>query len=507
MTRFNLVRHGAILAALLGSTTAARADVTAQQVWDAWKSQMAVYGDAGLTIGAETMSGDTLTVASIAVNVSDEYGDMSVTSMMGPITFTEQGDGTVLIEMPESYPVLISFDNDEYFQLEISQENVQMVASGTPEAVNYDISADRYAIEVAEISPEMEEDATFEAGVVALNDISGSYRIATDNLQRYAYDVEIGSVEADVVIRETGGEGIVSFGGDVAELMLSANVAIPLGMTMADFEDDPGFAQGFAFEGGYGFGQSDYAFELDIDGDYAQGTIGIAGGSFDIAMSLDGARYETRTEGLSANVNIPEEFPLPIDVALDELALAFDVPLSQSDSPRDVSALFALRNLSVGDPIWSMLDPGAVLPRDPGTVVIDLSGQVTPAFDFLDPEQQMQAMMADMPGELNTLTLNELTVRLAGAEVLGTGAFTFDNTDLETFDGLPRPEGMVTLNINGANGLLDKLVQMGLIPEDQVMMPRMMMGMFATPVGDDQLETVLEINEQGQILANGQRLQ
>jgi hypothetical protein len=35
----------------------------------------------------------------------------------------------------------------------------------------------------------------------------------------------------------------------------------------------------------------------------------------------------------------------------------------------------------------------------------------------------------------------------------------------------------------------------------------MMMGMFATPVGDDMLETVLEVNDQGHVLANGQRLQ
>ena len=115
-------------------------------------------------------------------------------------------------------------------------------------------------------------------------------------------------------------------------------------------------------------------------------------------------------------------------------------------------------------------------------------------------------MMTDVPGELNGVQITELTVRGAGAEITGGGAFTFDNSDLETFDGLPRPEGQVDFAINGVNGLVDKLIQMGLIPEEEAMMPRMMLGMFATPVGDDMLTSTIEVNSEGHLLANGQRL-
>ena len=105
------------------------------------------------------------------------------------------------------------------------------------------------------------------------------------------------------------------------------------------------------------------------------------------------------------------------------------------------------------------------------------------------------------------MAINDLTVKIAGAEVMGTGAFTFDNTDMTTIPGMPRPEGSLELNINGVNGLLDKLVGMGLIPEDQAMMPRMMMGMFATVVGEDQLTSKIEIDAAGGIFANGQQIQ
>jgi Uncharacterized protein conserved in bacteria (DUF2125) len=72
---------------------------------------------------------------------------------------------------------------------------------------------------------------------------------------------------------------------------------------------------------------------------------------------------------------------------------------------------------------------------------------------------------------------------------------------------MPRPEGVIDISINGANALMDNLVAMGLIPEDQVMMARMMIGMFATPVGEDMLTSKIEFTPEGGILANGQQIQ
>jgi hypothetical protein len=137
---------------------------------------------------------------------------------------------------------------------------------------------------------------------------------------------------------------------------------------------------------------------------------------------------------------------------------------------------------------------------------LGLNAKVTPFFDFLDPEQQEAAMMTDVPGELNSVVITELVIKGAGAEITGDGAFTFDNSDLQSFDGFPRPEGQVNFVINGVNGLVDNLILMGLIPEDEAMMPRMMIGMFTTPVGDDMLTSTIEVNSEGHVLANGQRL-
>ncbi|MFD2438949.1 hypothetical protein ACFSS8_00315 [Paracoccus kondratievae] len=68
------------------------------------------------------------------------------------------------------------------------------------------------------------------------------------------------------------------------------------------------------------------------------------------------------------------------------------------------------------------------------------------------------------------------------------------------------PVGELNASYEGVNGLIDKLSTIGLIPEDQAMSVRMMMAMFAKPVGDDKLETKLEFKEDGSIFANGQQI-
>jgi PPE-repeat protein len=138
-----------------------------------------------------------------------------------------------------------------------------------------------------------------------------------------------------------------------------------------------------------------------------------------------------------------------------------------------------------------------------------MTGKVTPFVNLLDPVAMAQLeATGGVPGELNALTLEDLTVEVAGAKLGGSGAFTFDNSDLQTFGGVPRPNGEVTLSLDGANGLIDKLIAMGVLTAQDAMGARMMMGMFAVPGdGPDSLTSSIRINEQGHVLANGMRIQ
>ena len=98
--------------------------------------------------------------------------------------------------------------------------------------------------------------------------------------------------------------------------------------------------------------------------------------------------------------------------------------------------------------------------------------------------------------------MNEILLSLAGANLTGTGSLDFNN------DGpVPMPAGTINLMLVGGNGLLDTLVEMGLVPEEQAMGARMMLGMFARPGdGEDTLVSEITFQEDGAILANGQRI-
>ena len=133
--------------------------------------------------------------------------------------------------------------------------------------------------------------------------------------------------------------------------------------------------------------------------------------------------------------------------------------------------------------------------------IIDIAGSGVLAEDVFDPEVMEE--LAAPPGQLNALKVNELKLTIAGAELTGDGEFAFNNQF-----GIPMPSGVANLMLVGGNGLLDTLVGMGLVPEEQAMGARMMMGLFARPGdGEDTLVSTIEVKEEGSILANGQRIQ
>ena len=499
------IRHSAIIVAILSGTTA-YADVTAQQVWNNWTEQMAVYGQ-GFTTGGEDMSGDTLTISDVKIEMSDD--EASIVAALGDIDLTENGDGTVNIKMGTSYPITVDltpeYGDPATVNVTVSQSEMVLKVSGVPDAMIYDIAADSYGMRVDSIEDDESMDVEVVDLAIAMLDLSGTYSVSQDTLSRIAYAFNVGALDINAHFNEIDSDGFFKANGDIADLAMFANIVTPIDMEL-DAEMPP-FVDGLAMEGGYSFGQTDYSFDYNFPDDSGSGAAAIEGGGLELSIDVDGAAYSGESRGIDVSLLLPNLAPFPLQASLAKYGFEALIPLSQGeDGPRDARLAFNITDFAISDTLWNIADPAEILPREPLTIALAVDAQVTPFFDFLDPAQQESAMMSNIPGEVNGVQITELTIRGAGAEITGDGAFTFDNTDLLTFDGFPRPEGQATFAINGINGLVDKLIQIGLIPEDQAMMPRMMLGMFATPVGDDMLTSTIEVNAEGQVLANGQRL-
>jgi len=225
-------------------------------------------------------------------------------------------------------------------------------------------------------------------------------------------------------------------------------------------------------------------------------------------FDADSLRFEGEGEGGSLTLAGSDfMLPFPIEISFGNASANLAFPLLANDAPQAFAYGFSLNELVVADDLWNLIDAGNALDRSPASLTFDISGELTNSNDLVDPATWELIDQGLVPVEPNSVAINEIALGVIGAVVTASGAFTFDNSDLETFGGLPRPEGSASARAVGLNAAIDQLIAAGLIGEQDVAMPRMFMGMFAVAQGDDELTTEVEINAEGHILLNGQRIQ
>ena len=120
-----------------------------------------------------------------------------------------------------------------------------------------------------------------------------------------------------------------------------------------------------------------------------------------------------------------------------------------------------------------------------------------------DATAEEAAPEMSQPFEPTELTINKFAIDAVGAKVDVSGALTVPEGGT-----LDAPVGKLNARLEGVNGLIDKAVQLGFVPEDQVAGIRMMLAMFtkAAPEGGDALVGEYEFKEGGQVFANGQQV-
>jgi hypothetical protein len=486
--------------ALLLSSTAALADVTSDEVWADLRALMEGSGQT-VTVGSEDRSGNTLTVRDIVIDMS--MADATSSASLDQIAFVERGDGTVEIVLSPEYRIVSSSTVDG--------ETVEVRAAMTHSALSLVVSGDAtektYTYSAASVGFELSELAAQGATVpVTMNlevaNPSGNYVSRMEDGGRALDSTFVANAMHIDMSGSDATTGNFDFTMKLDNLAGGSEAFLPEG---GEFADLAAFLnQGFSASGQMTYGATNYSFKGDIEGSHSEGSGGDSGGAFDFALSGDGLNYGAESRDASFTMR-STDIPLPeVAFGYEQGAFRLTMPVTASEGPQDFRLLTALRGLTVSDGVWALFDPMASLPRDPATVAIDVSGKARWFIDIFNPEA---AASGAPPGELEELTIRNLEVSLVGAELTGSGDFTFDNTDMTTFDGMPKPEGSADLKLVGGNALLDKLVAMGFVPEDQATGFRMMLGLFARPgEGEDTLVSKIEVNGEGQVLANGQRL-
>ncbi|MCT4559183.1 MAG: PepSY domain-containing protein [Pelagimonas sp.] len=507
MSRFSTA---SALALLVGAAPAF-ADVTPQQVWDDLETYMQKFGYE--VTATEAMSGSTLTVSDISMSMSfpEDAGAFEVTA--SEMSFTDQGDGTVLVDLPANLPMTMKGveDGDDMLDMvmTIGQTGMRMVVSGEPNNLTYSYSADEMSVTIDELTAEGEtlsgDDFTF---TYALGMMSGVSTVTRDaKMQKVVQDMQALTGSLMLKAKDPDSGDNIDFTGNYKSLVMNGETTIPMNADMSDPANI--LASGLGGYAHLAHGGSELNFAVTGD-EPVSGTMTSTSGKIDVGFSEDGISYDVG--GTGTNMTVQGPMPFPVSMAMEESGFTLVLPTKAGAGEQDAKLSMLFKGFTMDDMLWMLVDGGNVLPRDPATISLDLDAKVTPLLNIFDTqameEFEATAGSDELPAEINSLKLSNLLVEAVGAKIAGDGAFTFDNSDLETFDGMPRPTGKVNLSAEGVNGLLDKLIEMGIMSQQDAGGMRMMMAMFTVP-GDaeDTMTSVLEINDQGHVLANGQRLQ
>jgi hypothetical protein len=509
MSKFSKIYCASTLSILLG-TTSAFADVTNADVWGNWQSY---WESMGYSVTAKEAATDgVLMVTDLEMYMVLESSDEDISMTMPSLTLTEQGDGSVKIATPPLSQVTLKMALQTGEQIDAligyAQDGLDMIATGENGDFEYNYSADAINLSLEKLTVDGAEiGSDIAKGVIGLEDISGKTSITGGELRNLAQVLNATAMTYDMMFSDPDSGGTAKLSGGLQNLTSDGTSRFPVsGVNMQDM--GAMIASGFSANGTFTYqaGNMNMAF----DGPDGAGTASTSstGGAIEYALGADGLNYDVSKTGLAINALVPN-VPLPIVLNMALAKFNFAMPIQKSDEEQDFAFGFTMGDFTVSDMLWGMLDPSAQLSRDPATIALDLTGKAKVLFDFMNPDQTAALESSGTaPGELNALTLKNLVVDAVGARLTGTGDFTFDNSDMVSFDGMPRPTGAVDLKLVGGNGLLDKLVKMGMLPQEQAMGARMMMGLFAVAGTEpDTLNSKLEINDEGHVLANGQRIQ
>ena len=494
MTRSTGLGASALIAALL-CTTAVRADITPEEVWQGWVDLAQGFGQTVATASSERQ-GDTLVVSGVAIT-QDNLG-IAASIGLDEVRLRDMGDGRVEVTMSESVPIRAAGTPEGGEPVDvngtITHSGLSIIASGSAADTAYEYNAPALAMTMSVGDGQGKTPVNFTA---TMNGSNGSYHVVTDGGKHGESSLNAQAVTYSVTGTDPESSASFSFDGSVEGLSGTGEFNMPDGVKMENLA--AALQAGVRMAGTYGYTSGTGKSVIE----------GPQGGSFDFtggagtlrfALSSDGLAYGGDSGPMTMSMQM-SEFPVPVDVKMAESAFDLKMPVARSDDAQPFGLLIKMVGLEVSEMLWGMLDPTQQLPRDPATLIVDVSGDGKLDIDIFDPVQA-ETIADQPPGQLNSLTINEVRVSAVGAELTGTGAATFNNAGL-----MPVPNGAVDLRLVGANALMQKLVAMGLLPEDQMMGAMMMLGLFAVPDGEDTLKSKIEFKEDGSIYANGQQIQ
>jgi hypothetical protein len=485
---------------LMGST--ASFALTADQVWQSWKDAGAMIG-LEVTAATENNAGGVLTLNGVSVAPAGMPG-LTISNM----TLTEASDGSVAI-VPGA-DIGLALSGDTTGSIKLTHDGLTLTAREADGGLAYDFAAAKLDVVYDTTAPGVSYDGSpapevKSSGTVGLAGLSGSYSDTPGTNRAFGLDIKADTLAYDTAMDDPSLEMKQSTVSTTAGIELALDVVLPSSMSaggMAAAPADFGTALQEGLSISFSTRQGDSSGSMNQESPYFPLNMVIKAGGGEASGVFNKDLFEIKSTGSGLEVESTSAMmPAPVKVTSGPIEFGLTAPVTATETAGDYGFVMKLSQLSVNEEAWAMLDPGGALSREAADLAIDISGKTK--LDLPGMVAASDAGMEPPIPALESLNITELGLKVAGAALAGTGAFTFDNSM-----GVPMPLGEANVSVTGANKLIDGLIATGLLTEEDAMGARMMMGAFMSPgANPDELTSKIEAKEGFEIYVNGQRIQ
>lgn len=485
---------------LMGGT--AHAALTADQVWQSWKDAGAMLG-LEVTAATENKDGGALTLNGVSIAPAGRSG-ITISDMV----LTESAEGTVSIVPGADIGVALSGYTTGFVKL--AHDGLTLTAREADGGLAYDFAAGKLDVVYDTTAPGVSYDGSpapevKSNGTVGLAGLSGTYSDTPGTNRAFGLDIKADTLAYDTNLDDPSLEMKQATKSETAGIELSLDIALPTSMSAGGMAAVPAdFAaalqEGLAFSISTKQGES--IGSMNQESPYFPLNMAIKAGGGEATAAFNKDTFQIKSSGTGLEIDSTSAMmPAPIKVTSGPVEFGLTSPVVATDAAGDYSFVMKLSQFSINEEAWAMFDPGGALKRDAADLAIDISGKTK--MDLPGMIAASDAGMEPPVPAVESLNITELGLKIAGAALAGTGAFTFDNSM-----GMPMPLGEANVTVTGANALIDGLIATGLLPEEDAMGVRMMMGAFMSPgATPDELTSKIEAKAGFEIYVNGQRIQ
>ena len=484
----------------------AHADLSTRDAWNNVKKLLETGGYR--VIGQEVVVGSDLSIKDVQISFEvDAQTDINFD--ISSVNLTKNKDGFIHIRLPEE--IYVQYLNEDEFgykteaNILVRARELDFKVSGKLSEILYQLSASSAGFALVELldngvpSPDFSADMEF-----VLADVNSTIRVEGEST------IEIKSLFSASGASIKGGLSVLSvpvelnFQYVMGQLKSNSVSNEPKISINENFE--LALSKGFSSTSNFNFDTS----QLNLNATTPSGPLSLSlttgPSSLTSALSQSGFFIQSDNEQSKFKLDLPA-FGSNFELDFQEFSTSLNMPLLAKSGEQQFGMRGNLSGLNLSDTIWNLFDANKLMPDDPASIKFaiegstilndDLTGQAIIENQNLDPLEF---------GQILRFELKEFLFDALGITVEANGSFEFDNEDLETFEGIPRPMGTASLKIKGSNAFIDRLENMQLLPSETIMGARMILALIMRATGDDILLSEFEIDEKGKVYANGQRL-